>query len=144
MFDWFEFMFKQAEQDNMEMIVAITYGVWYSRNQLVFQEKHIPPNEVSIVALIQLQEYKNISTINSVPQRAALTDHCCHNTSWSPPPRGTLKINVDAHLSSDGHWFSRLILRRSDGSVVGAATRSHAGSEDVVFGKALGLNNALD
>ncbi|MCI63070.1 hypothetical protein A2U01_0084327, partial [Trifolium medium] len=23
----------------------------------------------------------------------------CNNTSWSPPPRGTLKMNVDAHLS---------------------------------------------
>jgi hypothetical protein len=32
---------------------------------------------------------------------------------WASPSRGTLKMNVDAHLSSDGHWFSGLILRRS-------------------------------
>ncbi|MCI59513.1 hypothetical protein A2U01_0080768, partial [Trifolium medium] len=53
-------------------------------------------------------------------------------------------INVDAHLSSDGHWYSGLILRRSDGSAVGAATRLHKGSDDIVMGEALGLNDALD
>ncbi|MCI24679.1 60S ribosomal protein L23, partial [Trifolium medium] len=51
---------------------------------------------------------------------------------------------VDAHLSSDGHWFSGLILRRWDRSAVGAATRSHRGSNDVTFGEAMGLNDAID
>ncbi|MCI82034.1 hypothetical protein A2U01_0103308, partial [Trifolium medium] len=45
----------------------------------------------------------------------------CNNTSWSLSPRGTLKMNVDAHLSGDGRWFSGLILRRCDGSTVGAS-----------------------
>jgi hypothetical protein len=67
-----------------------------------------------------------------------------HNISWSPPPRGIQKINVDAHLSSDGHWFSGLLLRRSDGSIVGAATRSHSGSANAVLGEALGLGAAID
>ncbi|PNX67708.1 60S ribosomal protein l23, partial [Trifolium pratense] len=64
--------------------------------------------------------------------------------SWSPPLRGTLKINVDAHLSSDGHWSTGLVLRRSDGSAVGAATRVHKGVADVVTGEAMVLNDAMD
>jgi hypothetical protein len=51
---------------------------------------------------------------------------------------------VDVHLSNDGHWFSGVILRRSDGSVVGAATRSHFGSSNAMLGEALGLGDALD
>jgi ribonuclease HI len=51
---------------------------------------------------------------------------------------------VDAHLSSDGCWFSGLLLRRSDGSAVGAATRSHKGSRDAIYGEAMSLNDALD
>jgi ribonuclease HI len=51
---------------------------------------------------------------------------------------------VDAHLSSDGHWFSGLLLRRSDGSADGAATRSHWGSLDATFGEAMSLKAALD
>jgi ribonuclease HI len=73
-----------------------------------------------------------------------MTDQSSHNTSWSPPAKGTLKMNVDAHLSSDGRWFSGLILRRSDGSIVGAATRSHRGTNDAIFGEALGLADAID
>ncbi|GAU48068.1 hypothetical protein TSUD_404960 [Trifolium subterraneum] len=38
---------------------------------------------------------------------------------------GTLKINVDAHLSSDGSWFTGMVLRQLDGSAVGAVTRAH-------------------
>jgi ribonuclease HI len=51
---------------------------------------------------------------------------------------------VDAHLSSDGCWFAGIILRRADGSVVGAATRWHQTTNKVVLGKALALNDALD
>ncbi|MCI25241.1 cytochrome P450, partial [Trifolium medium] len=76
--------------------------------------------------------------------RSPLTDHSGHNKSWRPPPRGSLKINVDAHLSSDDHWFSGLILRREDGSAVGAATRSHEGTDDAILGESLGLNDVLD
>ncbi|PNX93659.1 hypothetical protein L195_g016814 [Trifolium pratense] len=71
-------------------------------------------------------------------------EDCSKKNSWTPPLRGTLKINVDAHLSSDGHWFVGLILRRSNRSVVGAATQAHTRSEDILLGEALGLNDALD
>ncbi|XP_045791640.1 uncharacterized protein LOC123886358 [Trifolium pratense] len=37
-----------------------------------------------------------------------------------------------------------MVLRRSDGSVVGAATRIHSGSTDVVTGEALGLYDGID
>ncbi|PNX63769.1 hypothetical protein L195_g061790, partial [Trifolium pratense] len=53
-------------------------------------------------------------------------------------------INVDAHLSSDGHWSTGLVLRRSDGSAVGSATRVHNGVADVATGEAMGLNDAMD
>jgi ribonuclease HI len=51
---------------------------------------------------------------------------------------------VDAHLSSDGHWFSGLLLKRSDGSTAGAATWFHFELENANFGEALGFNDALD
>jgi ribonuclease HI len=66
-----------------------------------------------------------------------------HDTSWSPPPRDSLKINVDAHRSGDGRWYFGLILRRSDESIVGAATHEHTGSNEAALGEALGLNDAI-
>jgi ribonuclease HI len=128
----------------MEKIIAIIYYLWYARNQKVFQDKQIPQVEISNKSLAQLMEYQSHSTIPGKAQNRSKTDCSSNNNSWSPPLREALKINVDAHLSSDGHWISGLILRRSDGSIVGAATRSHVASKDVAFGEALGLSDALD
>jgi hypothetical protein len=52
--DWYEYMFKHTEKDTKELIVAITYGIWYARNQLIFQEKFIPPFDVCTIAVTQL------------------------------------------------------------------------------------------
>jgi ribonuclease HI len=137
-------MFKHTEKDTKKLIVAITYGIWYARNQLIFQEKFIPPFDVCTIAVTQLQEYQKLIAAKPSPHRNPSTGDQSNNTCWSPPPRGAWKINVDAHLSSDGHWFSGLLLRRSDGSAVGAATQSHLGSIQATFGEAMGLKDALD
>jgi ribonuclease HI len=143
-YDWFDHMLNHTPQECMEQFTAITYGIWYSRNQKVFQGKDLPANDICSTALNQLAEFQRLNLEVRPLSRDPVTVSSSHNTSWSPPPRGTLKINVDAHLSSDGHWFSGLLLRRSDGSTVGAATRSHFELENANFGEALGLNDALD
>jgi ribonuclease HI len=128
----------------MEEVSAILYGIWYTRNTHIFQGKNIHVWEVSQKALAQLVNYQS-HNINNSPQHHHVTiDQNSHNISWSPPPRGTLKMNVDAHLSSDGRSFSGLVLRQSDGSVVGAATRSHLGTNDAVVREALGLIDAIE
>ncbi|GAU37510.1 hypothetical protein TSUD_275620 [Trifolium subterraneum] len=137
-------MFKSVDKESREVIVAITYGIWHARNATIFQEKFFTPIDVYYIALAQLQEYQSLNFDLETPHRAIVIENRSNNISWSPPLRGTLKINVDAHLSSDGHWFAGLLIRRSDGSVVKAATRAHTRSEDVVLGEALGLNNGLD
>jgi hypothetical protein len=89
-------------------------------------KQQIPHAEVSNKSLAQLMKYQRHSTIPGKAQHRSQTDCSSNNNSRSSPLREALKINVDAHLRSDGQWFSGLILRRSDGSIVGAATRSHA------------------
>ncbi|MCI13244.1 ribonuclease H protein, partial [Trifolium medium] len=131
-----------CDSESLEKIVAITYGIWYARNQTIFQDKCLPPSEVCSIALAQLHEYQSFGA-NNLPNRPVMSGRRGNNTSWSPPPRGTLKMNVDAHLSSDGRWFSGLVLRQCDGSTIGATTRAHTGVGDAVFGEALGLNEAL-
>ncbi|GAU47963.1 hypothetical protein TSUD_280220 [Trifolium subterraneum] len=143
--DWVLHMFNQIDHASKELIAATPYGIWYAMNLLVFQEKNLPPNDVSHIAFAQLQEFQrhNVKTQNIV-KRNLSTGSSSNNTCWSPPPRGILKINVGAHLSSDGHWFSGLVLRRWDGSAIAAATRLRTGSEAIVQGEAYGINDALD
>ncbi|XP_045831279.1 uncharacterized protein LOC123922626 [Trifolium pratense] len=55
-----------------------------------------------------------------------------------------VKNNLFKRGVSDGHWSTGLVLRRSDGSTVGVATRTHNGSADVVTGEAMGLMDAIE
>jgi ribonuclease HI len=128
----------------MEKITAIIYSLWYARNLLVFQGKQLPQEDTSKLALSHLQEYQKLCAANLASRNLHVNGRSSNDTSWSPPLRDTLKINVDAHLRRDGRWSSGLILRRSDGSIIGAATRSHVGSSEATFGEAMGLNDALD
>ncbi|PNX70540.1 hypothetical protein L195_g057495, partial [Trifolium pratense] len=108
----------------MEQVLAVIYGIWHAHNLIIFQNKYIPPIDVCNTALQLLQEFQCFGKLPSLPNRPFASSSRSNNDRWTPPPRGTLKINVDAHLSSDGHWFSGMLLRWSDGSTFGAATRS--------------------
>ncbi|PNX85350.1 hypothetical protein L195_g041418 [Trifolium pratense] len=143
-YDWLDSMINKTNQECIEQITTIIYGIWYARNMLVFQEKSLPPQDISSIALKQLHEYQLHSSETQLQNPNGKSTGRSHNISWSPPLRGTLKINVDAHLSSDGHWSTGLVLRRSDGSAVGAATRVHNGVADAATGEAMGLNDAMD
>ncbi|PNX54365.1 cytochrome p450 [Trifolium pratense] len=96
------------------------------------------------MAFKQLQEYQLHGFEQKIRDPHVKSSACRNDTSWSPPLRDILKINVDAHLSSDGHWSTGLVLRRSDGSAVGVATRSHKGIADIITGEAMGLNDAIE
>jgi ribonuclease HI len=109
----------------------------------VFREKQLPQEELSKQALSQLHEYQQMCASKLASQRVHANGASSHDTSWSPPPRDSLKIHADAHRNVDGRWFSGLILRRSDESVVGAATHEHSSSDEAAFGEAMGLNTAI-
>ncbi|PNX97557.1 ribonuclease H [Trifolium pratense] len=125
---------NKFDRQSMEHIVAIIYGIWHSRNVKIFQNKYIPPLELCTSASSLLMEYQTFGLLTSLPNRHVNQRSCSNNTSWTPPLRGTLKTNVDAHLSSVGHWFAGMILRRPAGSAVGAATRSLTRTDEVVLG----------
>ncbi|XP_045791800.1 uncharacterized protein LOC123886537 [Trifolium pratense] len=124
-FDWINFMKNNTDKECMEKITAITYGICFN-------------------ALNQIQEYQLYGFEQQIQNPCVRTKGCNNDISWSPPPRGTLKNNVDAHLSSDGHWLTGMILRRSDGSAIRVATRAHKGTTDVITGEAFGLMDAIE
>jgi hypothetical protein len=45
--DWFVYMANHTDKESMEKITATIYGIWYARNMFLFQEKIIPPQEIS-------------------------------------------------------------------------------------------------
>ncbi|PNX59748.1 hypothetical protein L195_g056578, partial [Trifolium pratense] len=69
-----------------------------------------------------LREYKANSELGRNTVRTN-TSTSSNETNWSPPPTNTLKINVDAHCNGDGRWGLGWVVRKEDGSCLGAVTR---------------------
>ncbi|GAU50081.1 hypothetical protein TSUD_371650 [Trifolium subterraneum] len=91
-----------------------------------------------------LYEYQHNIHENRLNPNISTPLIACHNKSWSPPSRDYLKLNVDAHLSNDGHWGLGLVFWREDGRCVGAAMKVCKGGDDVIWAETMGLQATLD
>ncbi|KAK2437899.1 hypothetical protein QL285_022734 [Trifolium repens] len=132
--DWFNYMATNTSKDCMQIIITITYSIWLARNKKIFQNRDIPANEMVGKAIKALQEYQRNRTTDQITSTGIRPSLDCNNTSWSPPPRSNLKLNVDAHLSSDGRLGLGLVLRDEDGHIVGGWPHrwsNHEGSKRI-------------
>jgi ribonuclease HI len=119
------------------------YNIWNARNEKEFKGKNIPPAEAMQRAMKALNDYQANQKSRAM-QDPTGNENNRNNTSWSLPPKGTLKLNVDAHLLSDGRWGLGLLLRRDDGSTIGAVTRTRLGSNCALLAEAMGLQEAIN
>jgi ribonuclease HI len=141
--EWFNYMLNHSSKECMQNIITITYSMWLARNKKAFQNYDTPVTMVVDRALNTLQDYQKHLSPNLLTSTSIRSPIASNNTRWNPPPRSSLKINVDAHLLDDGHCGLGLVLRRDDGLAVGAATRLVKGSGNVDLAETLGLNEAI-
>ncbi|PNX71213.1 ribonuclease H [Trifolium pratense] len=142
--EWLSTMLKTKNQECMAPIAALTYHIWRARNLLVFQDKNVPVMCVVQQAISSSIEYQTLGHPHRLPMCAAATQPRGNNTNWTPPPRNSLKLNVDAHPCGDGRWGLGMVLRTEEGKCVGAKTVVVSGLSDILDGEALGLNVAID
>ncbi|WJX31693.1 hypothetical protein P8452_20098 [Trifolium repens] len=142
--DWIFYMLSINNKESIQQILAITYSIWWSRNKKVFQKVDIPVIDALSYAMKSLLDF-HLHTVDSDPNPSSQTAfRARNNTSWSPPPKDFLKLNVDMHLHDDVRWGCGMILRREDGRAVGAATKVLKGSDDSTLAEAIGLREALN
>ncbi|CAJ2639734.1 unnamed protein product [Trifolium pratense] len=127
----------------MNLIGAICYHIWRARNLLTFQNKNVPVLDVIHRAQECLFEYhRQVKPISEQVNRNTRA-RSNNDSDWIPPPKDTLKLNVDAHLMGDGHWGLGWILRKEDGSLVGAATKVVRGLNEAIEAEAMGVVEAI-
>jgi ribonuclease HI len=141
--DWIDYMLQQAQKKDIQTLSTIMYSIWLARNDREFNGKYLPPEEMVRRAMTNLHDYQANQNAK-VAERPSESGKNRHNIGWSPPPNTFTKLNVDAHSMGDGRWGLGLVLRREDGSCVGAVTRIRQGSDCVLLAEALGLQAAMD
>jgi hypothetical protein len=119
--DWIDYMFQQAQQEDIQTISTIMYSIWLARNDKEFNGKYLPPEEMVRRAMANLHDYQ-VNQNARVAERPSESRTNCHNNGWIPLPNTFTKLNVDAHSLGEDHWGLGFVLRREDGSCVGVVT----------------------
>jgi hypothetical protein len=150
--DWIIYTINSLKEEDLNYIAAITYGIWFARNQHAFNQQDIDDMEVITKATTSIQDYILATTSNNQHQnnnRARTTNSQQHssatnrNTKWRKPEAGVIKINSDANLARTGVWGIGVTCRDAEGILVAAATWVMPGPDDVSLAEAFAIYNAI-
>jgi hypothetical protein len=152
--DWLIYAINNLNNDDLSYVAAICYGLWYARNQPLFENRHIEEHETISRAQTCIQEF----TLAQLPSPNHLTGTTHNQTNrdsrnqrhrnvrkhWKKPRPNSIKINCDANLSQPGRWGLRATFRDSTGEILAAATWERPGSDDVELAEACALHLATE
>ncbi|XP_075659080.1 uncharacterized protein LOC142628944 [Castanea sativa] len=100
--------------DELETFFVTSWAIWYNRNQKVFENACLSPDQVWYSANTIRSNYKEADAL------------CSHSQSyeaskWEAPPTGVYKVNVDGATSGDGRSFvAGVVIRNSKGESIAA------------------------
>lgn len=127
----------------MEKIGTVLWGIWFSRNKKIWDEKIITPNvtlKISSKMVVEWQEANRRKHLLKIAAGQAL-DH--KDVRWKPPESGHLKVNVNASVYTENTSFSLGMLVRDDqGKFIAGKTMRIGGKVSVMEAEARGVQEA--
>jgi hypothetical protein len=150
--DWTSYAITTLKEEELIYIAAITYGIWYARNQQVFEHREIPDIEVINKAATNIQDFvlatknANLNYPNNNQHSANFRQHGSHRNQskrWSRPEEGKIKINGDVNLTIAGKCGLGVTCRDMDGLIAAAAAWEVQGNDDPLLAEAYALYHAV-
>jgi hypothetical protein len=150
--DWIIYIINSLRDEEIRYIAAITYGIWFARNQHAFNQHDIEDMEVITKANTSIHDFILATNSNYQQQnnnRTRSTNNhqqpraTNRNTKWRKPEAGVIKINSDANLTRSGTWGIGVICRDNEGNLVAAATWVMPGPDDATLAEAFAIYNAI-
>ncbi|KAL4283563.1 hypothetical protein GQ457_16G029270 [Hibiscus cannabinus] len=136
---------------------VIIWSIWLTRNEIVFEKKKVDVSQILYVAKSRLAFWFKAKHPESVLSREDIfTDPLLADksknmgksrsrlVSWSPPPSGTLKLNVDGAVTRDGGLGGvGGLLRNSEGKCLLSFSR-HVGQVPPLLAEILAIKFGLE
>ncbi|XP_012829392.1 PREDICTED: uncharacterized protein LOC105950572 [Erythranthe guttata] len=110
---WLELLHNLLPKEVFHLSVIACWKIWERRNRMLQGEEGMQLEAIFPWCQAFLADYRNTEfgqlTVTKMIQPVI----------WTPPPRGTLKINVDAVFPANGDYFNvSLVARHEDGLCV--------------------------
>ncbi|KAK2360439.1 hypothetical protein QL285_085705 [Trifolium repens] len=150
--DWLIYAISSLCTEDVIYLAAITYNIWFARNQHIFELTDTPDLTVLEKANKSIAEFQlatgmdrssNSDQNNINNNQNNNYQHNTRSTQWSKPMPGTIKINCDANLSRSGRWGLGATCRDSDGALVAAVAWETPGSDDPTLAEASAIYKAV-
>ncbi|CAN1135676.1 hypothetical protein LINPERHAP2_LOCUS8986 [Linum perenne] len=138
--DWLFTAIRTLSQVKIQALASGISGIWRERNCRVWGEDTKPASITGRLALDEAREWSVYnSTTNPTPRH---TPPIC--PKWHPPEPGSLTCNVDGAIFRETMQHGAgMLIRRSDGSVVGFRTSVRQGCPEASECEAMALYEAL-
>jgi hypothetical protein len=146
--EWLFYCINTLKEEDLVVVTAIIYGIWWARNKLVFEnydmeDKAIIDHAYSSVRDYQRMNKRELYKPNNTNQRSSNNNtrnhRNNHQSKWRKPSSGVIKANSDANLSIDGWWGLGAILRDELGEILASATWRIPGFNDPTTAEACAL-----
>ncbi|XP_041001600.1 uncharacterized protein LOC121247296 [Juglans microcarpa x Juglans regia] len=109
-------MLSRGNIGEIEKLFLMAWDMWYRRNQKLYKDNVLSPEQVVDHALSLNQEHKTAAE----EQKKGMKARCC----WLPPPTAVLKLNIDGALFLDQCRSGvGMVLRDEHGKVIFSANK---------------------
>ncbi|KAH9679916.1 hypothetical protein KPL71_026342 [Citrus sinensis] len=111
-------------ESNVELIIAVCWAIWYSRNCFIFYGKEENPfiSVARAAAIVESVKRVKISKDQTISRHGQISQQ-----TWTAPPNGCFKVNVDAAVKvSEQKAGLGVVIRNSRGRVVAVAVQNVA------------------
>jgi hypothetical protein len=150
--EWVCYALTTFKDEDLSYLAAITYGIWFARNQKIYELRDIEDSIIIDKANSSIQEFQQAHNINILSQQflnkistnnQQQRTHTNTTKKWNRPSDNTIKINSDANLSIAGKWGLGAAFRNSTGELVAAASWEPLGGDEPTLAEACAMYNAI-
>lgn len=134
-------VFSSENKDECVMVGFLRWSLWSRRNKWVWDKVNTSAFGVKAMALNLVADWKRARQIDKITCRAGQT----HVKTWSKPPDGWVKVNIDAAFrQGEDHFAIGCVVRDESGHFLRARTNILRSTRQVREAEAWSLREALE
>ncbi|XP_074359978.1 uncharacterized protein LOC141700103 [Apium graveolens] len=134
-------IFNAGDKDTCVMVGLFCWNLWSRRNKWVWEEVNSSVFGIKVMALNLVADWRRDRQVDKVTRR----DGQGQLKTWSKPPEGWIKINVDATYRQGGEQIGvGCVVRDDRGQFLRARTNILHGTRQVRETEAWSLREALE
>lgn len=143
--EWLLNQLHTETSENLIRIATVVWGVWWARNQRVWETKTVTPAVAMQWSARQVNDWKaahNKAKQNQIHHLQQ--ERLQYATRWEAPVTGSLKINVDASVFEHSEEFSvGMIVRNHQGTFIRGKTMRFSGRVQALEAELVGILEAI-